>query len=126
MGELIARLRNSTWLERAGIGAFGLGALLDSLYHLAPAWWHPILVVWLGADGTRAHELTLLGMLLILSRLIQIALQSPREAAIRKEVRSTSSTAATSTRWRTRGIRCRSPSTSPGSIATSARSMLNK
>jgi hypothetical protein len=88
MGEVIGRLRGSTGLERAGVGAFGLGALLDATYHLAPPPWGPGLAAYLGAGGERAHELTLVGMLLILARLIQIALARPRMETFEPEVRT--------------------------------------
>lgn len=66
MSELVHRLHHLTWAGVAGLATFVVASGLDLLYHTAPAAWTPVLEQYLGPDGSVAHLITFVGMILIL------------------------------------------------------------
>lgn len=81
MRGVVFRLWGQTWLQHLGMSVFALGSGLDLTYHLAPGSWSLALAQYLGQDGARAHELTLVGMLLVLTSVLQVARARARERA---------------------------------------------
>jgi hypothetical protein len=85
MTTLRDRLRATGWIERMGFGLFGAGSALDLAYHLSPATWLPTVEQYAGPDGVRAHEITLIGMLVVLASLVRLGLARAHHGSGRKE-----------------------------------------
>lgn len=49
---------------------FGLGGVLDLVYHVAPTKEVPWLFAWLGPDGEVAHLMTFAGMVFVVASLV--------------------------------------------------------
>lgn len=65
MEQLVEDIRHLPAFALVGLLVFVVGAMLDVMYHAAPAAWHPFLESYLGPDGQNAHILTFVGMIWI-------------------------------------------------------------
>ncbi len=77
MPAVIHRIRALSRSQLTGLATFAMGTILDLFYHLAPAAWLPTVERYLGADGSRAHLITFVGMVVILATVLDAAF-SPR------------------------------------------------
>ena len=73
MPVLPRRLSSLTVLRRASLFTFVVGTTLDLFYHVAPPAWLPTIEQYLGPDGSRAHLITFVGMVLILASVLNAA-----------------------------------------------------
>lgn len=85
MSELVTRFRRLSWPQLCSLAVFAVGAGLDVVYHVAPVSLQPALARYLGSDGSNAHLVTFIGMLLILATVLQSAVR-PRRRFEEKEV----------------------------------------
>ncbi len=67
-------------LMKVGLIVLAIGAALDILYHTAPLVWTPMLTLYLGEEGSRAHLITFLGMALTLAGVLTRARLHRRQA----------------------------------------------
>lgn len=80
MIRMVHRIRTLTGYQWAALATFAIGTILDLFYHAAPAAWLSTIDQYLGPDGSRAHLITFVGMVLILGIVLDAAF-TPRLAS---------------------------------------------
>lgn len=76
MGSRLSDLARRSRLELVGLAVFALGGLLDLVYHTLPPGPQALAERYLGTDGSYAHLVTFVGMLLIALALVAAARQA--------------------------------------------------
>jgi len=84
MLTVVHRIRALTGFQLTGLATFAIGTILDLFYHLAPAAWLPAVEQYLGPDGSRAHLITFVGMVVILATVLDAAFPERRQSPERK------------------------------------------
>jgi hypothetical protein len=80
----LTRMGSLPWLTRIGGIVFGLGALGDVAHHAVERWLPGGIDAALGPDGSNAHFLTLIGMVVVVAGLIRYGLNVDPARGVRK------------------------------------------
>ena len=80
----LTRVGSLPWLTRIGALVFGLGALGDVAHHAVERWLPGGIDAALGPDGSNAHLVTLIGMVLVVVSLVRHGLNADPDLGVRK------------------------------------------